>query len=540
MISGLKKVKADAVHPGYGFLSENAKFAKRVEEENIIFIGPKPETILQMGDKTQAIQICKKINVPVIPSFKEVIEDPALLKKNANSIGYPLMIKAAFGGGGRGIRICKNDDEFLQNLDSAKREAKASFNSDQIFLESYFEGAKHVEVQILGDGGKVIHLYERECSVQRRHQKIIEEAPCTSIDKNLKEKMYSDAILIAKEVGYIGVGTVEFLVHGNEYYFLEMNTRLQVEHPVTEMILGVDLVELQIQAVIDKKLPLKQEDLIPKGHAIECRVYAEKDGVPSTGKILYYSKLSDEGVRYDDGFSEGHTICQHYDSMFSKIILFENTRKNCINKFNQLLAHYKVFGVETNLDILKNVLTHPVFISGDATTDFKEYYKLEQNEKKQLEFLLKKEINKTELLHGHKTAFSKKGVLHEGKASISRLHLSISGSDYDIYYLGTANGVWIHSLKDKYFYDSWFCKYVDIDFSSDHQNSIISKMPGKITSVNIKKNQILKKGDVILVLEAMKMEYVIKAEFDLKISKLKVKVGDKVSKDDVLVILEKI
>ena len=360
VLIGLEQSKADAVHPGVGFLSENAIFAKRVEDTGIIFIGPGADTISKMGDKTTARRLCEKASIPIIPGYNEDIQDTDTLLKEAKRIGFPLLIKASFGGGGRGIRICRSEYDFHKNLESARRESEASFNSEKIFLEKYLDGAKHVEFQILGDGKNVVHLYERECSVQRRHQKVIEETPCPTLTSGLRQRMAASAIKAAKAVGYRSAGTVEFLLFENNFYFLEMNTRLQVEHPITEMTLDLDLVELQIYIASEGKLPSNLEDIRPKGHSIECRVYAESNGVPSTGKILHYS-FDKSDLRCDDGFDTNHTIVEFYDSMFSKLIVHADTREDCIKKLNLAFKNYIVFGVETNLNILSNIINHKTF-----------------------------------------------------------------------------------------------------------------------------------------------------------------------------------
>ena len=538
VITGLTKSKAQALHPGFGFLSENAKFARCVEEQGVNFIGPSSDAILKMGDKTTARRICEKMNIPIIPGYNGEKQDNDTLIKEAELLGFPVLIKASLGGGGRGIRVCKNKSDFLSNVESAKRESKASFNSDQIFIEKYMDKAKHVEFQILADGKDAIHLYERECSVQRKHQKIIEESLCPALDDNLRQKMASSAIKAAKAVQYVGAGTVEFLLFKDRYYFLEMNTRLQVEHPVTEMILDVDIVELQIRIAKFKKLPIKQKDLKPKGHAIECRIYAEKDGIPSTGEILYYSNKSN--IRCDDGFSAGHSISEFYDSMFAKIIAHADTKEDCIQQLNKAFKKYLVFGIETNLKTLSNIINHKTFLESKAHINLTDYFQVKEDEyyKEYIEFWIKKEINHLQLLNTHESSFKIKK--HNKRCNLVQTStLIISGKNVEISYIVTPDGIWVHCVCDGSFIDSWLCKFDDVVLVPKHQNNIRASMPGKITNILVKKADTLKVGDVVLVMEAMKMEYMIKSTVDSKIKSVNVKKNDQVKKDDILVEFEK-
>ncbi|MCB0393322.1 MAG: ATP-grasp domain-containing protein [Bdellovibrionales bacterium] len=395
-INGAIAGGADAIHPGFGFLSENSEFASECEKAGIIFVGPSPKAIADMGDKVTAREIVSKAGVPVVPGYQGEDQSQIKLAAEAEKIGFPLIIKAANGGGGRGIKVAMTSGDFAEQLESAKRESKSAFGSDRVFLEKYIQDGKHIEFQVFGDShGNYVHLFERECSVQRRHQKIIEEAQSPSLNPEIREQMSKSAVEAARAVDYTGAGTVEFLFKGGKYYFLEMNTRLQVEHPVTEEVLGVDLVKAQIQVAQGGKLPWEQEDLKPRGHAIECRLYAEDpfmNGVPSTGKILGLKWPEGRGRRFEYGFDADDIVSSYYDSMIAKIIVFDETREKCIDKTLKVLEESVVFGVKTNIEYLKAILTHDDFRSGKMTTGFIAKYfpeglKESENSKETLQFI---------------------------------------------------------------------------------------------------------------------------------------------------------
>tara|TARA_B100001248_G_C27396576_1_gene466011 strand:+ start:27 stop:1391 length:1365 start_codon:yes stop_codon:yes gene_type:complete len=363
----------DAVHPGFGFLSENADFAKACEKNGIVFIGPTSEAIQLFGDKVSAKNLVESINGPLIPGYKGDDQMLGRLMKEADAIGYPVMVKAAAGGGGRGLKVIRKASEAKEMIESAQREGKNAFGSSRVFLEKYIEDAKHIEVQIFGDAsGKVHSLFERECSVQRRHQKIIEEALSPSLDDKLRNKICSAAVQIAQAAKYQGAGTVEFLFDGKDVYFMEMNTRLQVEHPVTEMVLGVDLVKAQILTAMGEPL-LWWDDLKPRGHAIECRIYAEDpymNGVPSVGPLGYCSFPEGPFRRFEVGFEEGDEITSNYDSMIAKVIVWDESRTRAIQKMEQTLKDTVIFGVRTNIPLLFQILSHEEFVRGEMTTGF--------------------------------------------------------------------------------------------------------------------------------------------------------------------------
>ena len=373
-IDGLLASGAEAVHPGFGFLSENADFAQAVLDKGLEFIGPSPEAIKKMGDKIEAKKIIAQAGVPSVPGYNGEDQSIANLKKQAESIGYPVIVKAAAGGGGRGMKVIRQSSEAEEMIGAAKREGLSAFGSDIVFLEKYLDQAKHIEVQIFGDlSGNVVHLFDRECSVQRRHQKIIEEAMSATLSSELRDKITQAAVRLAKEVKYVGAGTVEFLVQDDEFYFLEMNTRLQVEHPVTELVLGVDLVKAQILNQMNRFSAWDQDLLIPRGHAIECRLYAEDPytvGIPSTGEIGFQQWPDGPGRRFDYGYEINDEVTSFYDSMMAKIIVWDETRERAIKKMLHTLDETVLFGVKSNIPLLKQILSHPEFVDGSFNTQF--------------------------------------------------------------------------------------------------------------------------------------------------------------------------
>ncbi|TVQ03065.1 MAG: acetyl-CoA carboxylase biotin carboxylase subunit [Balneolaceae bacterium] len=375
IIDAAKLTGADAIHPGYGFLSENAAFAKLCIDNDIIFIGPSPRAIELMGDKTKARELAKKANVPLPPGTESDIESLSEAKIVAREIGFPVLIKAAAGGGGKGMRIVHDEDDFENSIKAARSEAQNAFGDGRVFLEKYLDEPHHIEFQVFGDThGNVIHMFERECSIQRRHQKVIEEAPSPFMTDDLRKLMAEAAVAAAKSCGYYGAGTVEFLVDKHRsFYFLEMNTRLQVEHPVTELITGIDLVSLQIDIAEGKKLPFTQDQVTRNGHAIECRIYAEDPFdhfLPSTGKLSRHRIPSGNGVRVDSGIDEGQEISIYYDPMISKLCVHATDRKSAIQKMIRALDEYTVSGVKTTIPFCKFVMNEPHFREGNYDTHF--------------------------------------------------------------------------------------------------------------------------------------------------------------------------
>ena len=366
---------ADAIHPGFGFLSENARFAEMCRQCHITFIGPSPELIHRMGNKSEARKTMMEAGVPVVPGTKEPVFEAAEGKKIADAMGYPVMIKASSGGGGKGMRIAASSEEFEENFRLAQMESVSSFNDDTMYIEKYIEAPRHIEFQILGDRyGHVIHLGERDCSIQRRHQKVLEESPSPAMTEELRRKMGDTAIRAAKAVGYESAGTIEFLLDKNEnFYFMEMNTRIQVEHPVTESVTNVDLIKSQIRIASGEALNIRQEDVVFKGHAIECRINAEnpeKNFRPSPGKINHLHLPGGKGIRVDTAVYAGYTIPSYYDSMIAKVIVLGKSRNEAIKKMKSALSEFIVGGIDTNVDFQMEIMNNAGFQSGDFSTDF--------------------------------------------------------------------------------------------------------------------------------------------------------------------------
>ncbi|HQG32666.1 MAG TPA: acetyl-CoA carboxylase biotin carboxylase subunit [Deltaproteobacteria bacterium] len=375
IIASARQTGAEAVHPGYGFLAENSNFARRCEEEGIVFIGPPSHVIAELGDKTIARRTVRGSGVPVIPGMDRPESDPEILAREAAEIGYPVLIKAAAGGGGKGMRVVASPGDFQDACTSASSEAKRAFGNGSIYLEKYLSKPRHVEFQIMADThGNVIHLFERECSIQRRHQKIIEETPSPAMTPELRERMAAAAIAVAKASAYVNAGTVEFLVdQEGSFYFLEVNTRLQVEHPVTEMITGLDIVRLQLEVAAGNPLPLVQEDIASRGHAIECRIYAEdpeRDFYPSPGTVVHMEEPSGPGIRNDCGIYSGFQVPVEYDPILSKLIVHAGSREQAITKMIRALEDYVILGVKTPVPFLLDVLNSEPFGKGDTFTDF--------------------------------------------------------------------------------------------------------------------------------------------------------------------------
>lgn len=379
IIDVCKQLGVEGIHPGYGFLSENSAFAVSVAKAGIVFIGPSPEAMNMMGDKLSAKAAVKKYKIPMVPGSEGAITSLEEGKKTAIETGFPILIKASAGGGGKGMRIVERIEDFEEEMKLAVSEAKSAFGDGSVFIERYVAGPRHIEIQILGDThGNIVYLFERECSIQRRHQKVIEEAPSSILTPEIRKEMGECAVNVGKACNYVGAGTVEFLLDENKkFYFLEMNTRLQVEHPVTEMITGIDLVKEQIKVARGEKLSFRQEDLKIHGHSVEVRVYAEdptNSFLPDIGKLVTYQRPQGLGVRVDDGFEEGMDIPIYYDPMISKLISFGKDREEAINRMIRAIDDYKIVGVETTLSFCKFVLKHKAFTSGNFDTHFIKYH----------------------------------------------------------------------------------------------------------------------------------------------------------------------
>lgn len=377
IIEVAKRVGADAIHPGYGFLSEREWFARAVRDAGLIWVGPPAEAIEAMGSKTAARQLAIAAGVPIVPGTTEALRDADEAKAIADKYGYPVLLKAAAGGGGKGMRIVRTAAEMSDALDSAKRESKNAFGDDAVYVEKYIEGPRHVEIQVLADAhGNCVHLGERECSVQRRHQKMIEEAPSVAVSPELRARMGATAVAAAKAAGYVNAGTCEFLLdrEGN-YYFLEMNTRIQVEHPVTELVMGIDLVQWQIRIASGEKLPFEQKTFVPRGWAMECRITSEDPAngfLPSTGRIEYLHLPTGPGVRWDGGIEQGSEVSLHYDPMLAKLIVHAPNRELAVARMHRALLELTIDGVETSRGFHLRVMEHPEFQRGDISIQWLE------------------------------------------------------------------------------------------------------------------------------------------------------------------------
>ena len=383
-------LKVDAIHPGYGFLSENAAFAQKVKDAGIVFIGPGPDAMRTMGSKLAAKECVKKYNIPMVPGIDKAIEDVAAAKKIAASVGYPVLIKASAGGGGKGMRVVENEAHLEEQMQRAISEATSSFGDGSVFIEKYVSSPRHIEIQVLADNfGNTVHLFERECSIQRRHQKVVEESPSSILTPDIRKKMGEAAVMVAKSCQYTSTGTVEFLLDENlNFYFLEMNTRLQVEHPVTEMITGIDLVEEQIRIARGEKLRFTQDDIKINGHALELRVYAEdplNNFLPSIGVLSKYEKPTGPGIRVDDGYEQGMQIPIYYDPMIAKLVTHGADRTEAIQKMKEAIKQYRIEGVSTTLSFGNFVFEHDAFLSGKFDTHFvSKFFSPEKIKEKQM------------------------------------------------------------------------------------------------------------------------------------------------------------
>ncbi len=375
IIETAQKTGAEAIHPGYGFLAENHLFAEHCENEGIVFIGPNSKAMKLVGDKVASRAVTEKAGIPLIPGMKDKSTDPSECLSAAEKIGYPVLVKASAGGGGKGMRVARNKSELIEAVEAGMREAATAFGDPSVYLEKYIEKPRHVEFQVLADNhGDSVHLFERECSIQRRHQKIVEESPSTALDDSLRRRMGETALKVVEVSGYTNAGTVEFLLDENKnFYFLEVNARLQVEHPVTELVVGIDLVHAQIRIAAGEKLWLKQEELIQRGHAIECRIYAEdpeNDFLPSAGKILYMKEPSGPGIRHDCGVYSGSEVSVYYDPILSKLIAHAPDRDICIKRMAAALKSFPILGIKTDIEFLHDTIMHPEFKAGNTRTDF--------------------------------------------------------------------------------------------------------------------------------------------------------------------------
>jgi 3-methylcrotonyl-CoA carboxylase alpha subunit len=568
IISVAKDAQCDAIHPGYGFLAENEVFAKKCTDAGIQFIGPAPDSIRIMGNKVEARNLMKEIGVPLIEGSSGDYKE---LEARAIEIGFPVLIKAAGGGGGKGMRIVNRKEDLSDALKATSREAQAYFGDDRVFIEKYITKPRHIELQILGDqSGNVIHLFERECSVQRRYQKIIEEAPSPTLTSDVREKMAATALLIAKHINYVSAGTIEFLVDENlDYYFLEMNTRIQVEHPVTEAITGVDIVREQIRIAAGHKLSFTLDQIQIQGHAIEARVYAEdpaKDFMPSPGLMSLYSEPDFNGTRLDTGITAESEIKSFYDPMICKLISHGNTRDDSIRKILLALNDYKIHGIRTNIQYLKKLINHDAFRDNLISTNFCDTYTdtlIEEIVKEKCDipfanaiaaFLLKEiapstsqnvwknigywrsvmqiplHVDDDELvvrikhLHGNHIIFEleeKDYYAEIHRLSDHKIEFTLDKSYLKVYFSDQSDGkcdvevdthIWKIQRRDK------LNDKLSYDFEDNYQggqyDAVFSPMHGKVTQLKVDSGDEVKLGDTLLIIEAMKMENNILAPKD--------------------------
>lgn len=566
--------KIDAVHPGYGFLSENTDFARRIENEGITFIGPNPTAIDQMGDKITSRTLAEQQKIPVVPGFSSESATLADYTKAAEKIGFPILLKASGGGGGKGIRILNSVAELKEQLPLVQSEAKKYFADDRVFLEKYITNPRHIEMQILGDKhGNIVHLGERECSIQRRYQKLIEETPSPFVTSEMRAKMATAALSLAKAIGYDSAGTIEFIVDENRsFYFLEMNTRLQVEHPVTEFVTGLDLVKEMIQVAFKEPLSFSQKDIQFKGHAIECRLIAEdpfQNFAPSTGLIKEFKIPPKENLRIDTGIVPGDRISVYYDSLISKVIAYGKSRLEAINCLIQSLEETVISGISTNLDFTTSILKHPKFQSGDISTHFiPTYFPQDQFTKPaddkiieelsvialwtylqdnpfpgETDYMLYITNRKTPItlslksLETIKSNWQKGDSLWRGTIKNNPFNCRIQQDGHHFVFYHDSQKI------EGIIYPSRFLPYlqnVPLKKNQESANIILAPMPGLILNVLVEQGQKVEIGQGILSMEAMKMENILKTTIAGTIEKIHVKQGDKVNQRDTLVVLSEL
>ncbi|MGK0374509.1 MAG: geranyl-CoA carboxylase alpha subunit [Arenicella sp.] len=579
VINAAKQSGADAIHPGYGFLSENTDFAAACDKAGIVFIGPPAPAIRLMGSKRLSKIAMLKHGVPCIPGYQGEEQDNATLLIKAKEVGLPLMIKASAGGGGRGMRLVDDESKLEDELNAARREAKSAFGSDEVILERAVIQPRHIEIQVFADQhGNVIHLGERDCSIQRRHQKVVEESPSPFVDPELRSRMGEAAVNAAKACDYVGAGTVEFLVDADKnFYFLEMNTRLQVEHPVTEMVTGLDLVEMQLSVANGQPLPLTQGQVQLKGHAIEVRLYAEdpRDNfMPQTGRVLSWKPSSK--ARVDSGIQEGQTISPYYDPMLAKVITWSDTRSNAIAKLSNALAETELLGVNQNISFLADVISRQAFLDGQATTAFltQQY----PGEAYQDSVPSPQTIAVAGLLVFRKSQLDSRYYGRQwgrAVAMVSQHNLLFAGNAYavsisfsnELYTVSVANHEFVFanvsqhqgkcgfdlqghrskvgfvdSVDTLYLQDQRGCyAFDDISYapataaSAGGDENVRASMDGAIVEIAVASGDLVKAGDVVAILEAMKMAHQLKAGVDGVVDQLSVEVGQQVKARQIIV-----
>ena len=578
ILSAAKQTGAEAVHPGYGFLSENAAFARKVKNNNLIWIGPSAHVIKVMGDKLKAKELAEKSGVPTLPMAADL--------KDAKDLGYPLLIKAAAGGGGKGMRIVTSPKNLKESVISAQREALSGFGDDRIFIERYVKKSRHIEIQILGDEhGNIVHLGERECSIQRRHQKIIEESPSPKVDPFLREQMGEAALKLAKKIKYCSAGTVEFLMDDKtgEFWFLEVNTRLQVEHPVTEEVTGIDLVYEQIKIARGEELEFTQDDISWHGHSIEARLYAEDPGnnfLPEVGTLIAYDTEMAGDIRWDSGVEQGYKVGTDFDPMLSKVIAWAPNRIDAINKLARGLEKAHFGGVKTNRDFLISCLRNESFINGNTTTDFIEREKpngeqvLSENQIFNASAAIALWIAMGNRASDEVTDFMPSNWTN-GRMPYQRIKLMILKNEIEIKYQLKRSGLFevmgtnckIHAVDEsgidvevgshRFFAQVTRANdqilinmpFGDLDAvivprfiepgNEIPEGGLVAPMPGKVIEVKVKKGDKVKAGDTLIIIEAMKMEHSIKATENGKVTKLMVSLNQQVDNGATLLVLDR-
>jgi 3-methylcrotonyl-CoA carboxylase alpha subunit len=579
VIAACRETGAEAVHPGYGFLSENAEFAQACADAGIVFVGPTSEMMTAMGSKSGSKALMEKAGVPLVPGYHGEAQDEATLAKAAGKIGFPVLVKASAGGGGRGMRVVNSAAELSAAIVSAKREAKAAFGDDRMLIEKYVQNPRHIEVQIIGDShGNLLSLFERECTLQRRHQKVIEEAPSPTLNATQRETVCAAARKAAGAVNYVGAGTIEFVSDGRDVFFIEMNTRLQVEHPVTELITGIDLVDWQLRVAFGEKLPLGQDEIRLNGHAIEARVYAEnpqKNFMPSVGQIrTWRTPAEGEGLRIDAGYRSGDAVSPYYDAMLAKVIAWAPTREVAIEKLNRGLEETDVRGIVTNIPFLSALVTHPSVRANEIDTGFIERelknLTVSSGEAGDLELCAavavivnmeqkaaRNEVHSPWQSFGwmpvgrRRRVFSfregqgaeRKATLHYGKGPSTVTaddrefvfaSASIEGGGFDLTLNGTKSHVVAviegHELylrtRNGRFDLHWVDPFGGETEEHVGEDKIVAPLPGTVVALLAEEGAMLEKGAAILTLEVMKMEQTLRAPYAGVLKKLKCKVGD--------------
>jgi len=581
ILDAVRRTGAQAIHPGYGFLSENAGFAEACGKTGIVFIGPPPSAIRAMGSKSEAKKIMEKARVPLVPGYHGDDQTPALLAKEATRIGFPVLIKASAGGGGKGMRVVEEAGKFEAALEGAKREAKSSFADDHVLVEKYLTRPRHIEIQVFADGhGDCVYLFERDCSIQRRHQKVIEEAPAPNMDPARRRAMGEAAVAAAKAIGYVGAGTVEFIANQDgSFYFMEMNTRLQVEHPVTEAITGQDLVEWQLRVAAGGRLPLKQDELHLDGHAVEVRLYAEdpaRNFLPSTGKLVHLRlPAEDAHVRVDTGVRQGDTVTPFYDPMIAKVIVHDRDRASAMRRMAGLMAETEVVGVATNAALLEALCAHPAFVGGEVDTGFIERHRADLFPKpapaddrtfavatlaRLADFAvasadpwdLKNGFRLLEIGHDEVRWLDGEHevIVRARRHRDGTLGLDLPGGARTATVRAADDGALAITLGDERFEarvvrrDSEYTVFagkggrrlrlvdpLDVtqyEPSAADQTAVRAPLPGKIIDLKVKPGDSVSKGQPLLVLEAMKMEHTLSAPADGTVKSVRYAVGEQV------------